>query len=41
VRFQAGRGAPEKAGFETLIDWTTHADPGIYTFGHGRVYENL
>lgn len=38
VRFQAGRGAPEKAVFETLADWTTHADPGIKYFSGTATY---
>jgi hypothetical protein len=38
VSFQAGRGAPEKAVFETLADWTTHADPGIKYFSGTATY---
>ena len=32
VQFQAGRKAPEQATFDTLIDWSQHADPGIRYF---------
>ena len=38
VSFQSGRGAPEKAMFETLIDWTKHADPGIKYFSGTATY---
>ena len=38
VRFQAGRGAPEKAVFDALIDWTKHADSGIKHFSGTATY---
>ena len=38
VTFQSGRGAPEKAVFEALIDWTKHADPGIKYFSGTATY---
>ena len=38
VSFQAGRGAPETAVFESLIDWTKHADSGIKYFSGTAVY---
>ena len=39
VTFQAGRGAPEKAVFATLIDWSTHTDPGIRYFSGTATYQ--
>lgn len=41
VRFQAGRGAPERAVFETLVDWTEHADSGIRHFSGTAVYRKV
>ena len=38
VAFQPGRGAPEKAVFETLVDWTTHAENGIKYFSGTATY---
>jgi len=38
VSFQAGRGAPAKAAFETLADWTAQADPGIKYFSGTATY---
>ena len=38
VTFQAGRGAPESAVFESLIDWTKHADSGIKYFSGTAAY---
>ena len=38
MRFQAGRGAPEKAVFQTLVDWTKHADSGIKYFSGTATY---
>jgi len=32
VAFQAGRKAPDQAIFDTLSDWSLHADPGIRYF---------
>ena len=41
VRFQTGRGAPEKAVFESLIDWTKHADTGIKYFSGTAAYRKM
>jgi hypothetical protein len=38
VRFQAGRGAPDKAVFPALVDWTKHADSGIKYFSGTATY---
>jgi len=38
VQFQAGRGAPEKAVFPTLVDWTKHADSGVKYFSGTATY---
>ncbi len=38
VSFQAGRGAPEKAVFESLMDWTKHAESGIKYFSGTATY---
>jgi hypothetical protein len=38
VSFQAGRGAPEKAVFDPLIDWSKHADEGIRHFSGTATY---
>ncbi len=38
VSFQAGRGAPEKAVFDTLTDWSKHADNGIKFFSGTATY---
>ena len=39
VQFQQGRGAPEKAQFDTLISWEKHPDPGIRYFSGTATYE--
>lgn len=38
VTFQSGRGAPAKAVFDSLIDWTAHSDPGIKSFSGTATY---
>jgi len=38
VSFQVGRGAPEKAVFGTLADWSTHSDAGIKYFSGTGTY---
>jgi len=38
VSFQAGRGAPDKAVFETLIDWTKRPEDGIKYFSGTATY---
>jgi len=38
VRFQSGRGAPESAVFDPLIDWGKHADEGIRHFSGTATY---
>ncbi len=38
VRFQAGRGAPERVVFEKLIDWTEHPEGGIKHFSGTATY---
>lgn len=38
VRFTDGRGAPESAGFDALIDWTTSGDPGIRAYSGAARY---
>lgn len=38
VAFEPDRGAPATAVFEKLIDWTTHADPGIRHFSGRGTY---
>jgi len=38
VSFQAGRGAPEQAVFETLIDWAKHGEAGIKHFSGTATY---
>jgi hypothetical protein len=38
VRFAPGWGAPERATFEQLVDWTKHADAGIRYFSGPAVY---
>jgi hypothetical protein len=38
VSFQAGRGAPERAVFDGLIDWSRHADGGIKHFSGTAIY---
>ena len=38
LRFQAGRGAPEKVALERLISWTDHPDPGVRYFSGTAVY---
>ncbi|MBI3852838.1 MAG: glycosyl hydrolase [Verrucomicrobia bacterium] len=40
VRFQPGRGAPEQPSFETLADWSKHADPGVKYFSGMATYRN-
>jgi hypothetical protein len=39
VRFQSGRGAPERATFADLRSWSTNADPGIKFFSGTASYE--
>jgi hypothetical protein len=39
VRFQPGRGAPERATFTELISWTVHSDPRIKYFAGTASYE--
>jgi hypothetical protein len=42
VRFQPGRGAPERAGFESLSPWNESADPGVrYFSGTGAYVKTL
>ena len=38
VRFQAGRGAPEKISLEALTDWSKHADAGVKFFSGLATY---
>ena len=38
VTFQPGRGAPEKAVFDTLVDWTTRPEAGIKYFSGTATY---
>jgi hypothetical protein len=38
VRFQPGRGAPESLTFDTLSDWSKHADPGVKYFSGTATY---
>jgi hypothetical protein len=38
VSFTAGRGAPEKTAFDSLIDWTKHAEEGIRHYSGTAVY---
>jgi hypothetical protein len=38
VAFQAGRGAPATAKFDTLISWSGHTDPGIKYFSGTATY---
>lgn len=38
VSFMPGRGAPEKAVFDTLIDWAQHTDKGIKYFSGTATY---
>src|SRR5208337_1948474 len=38
VRFQPNRGAPEKAAFDSLIDWSKSSDPGIKYFSGVATY---
>ena len=38
VRFQAGRGAPERAEFSKLTDWAKHPDEGIRYFSGTATY---
>lgn len=39
VKFQPGRGAPERLAFERLSDWSQHADPGIKYFSGVATYQ--
>jgi len=38
VRFQPGRGAPEKIVMEELLDWSKHPDPGVKYFSGQATY---
>ena len=38
VRFQPGRGAPEKITMEDLLDWSKHSDPGVKYFSGQATY---
>jgi len=38
VAFEPGQGAPERATFDGLIDWSKHPDPGIRHFSGEAVY---
>ena len=38
VKFQAGRGAPESATFEKLVDWSKHEEPEIRYFSGTATY---
>jgi len=38
VRFQPGRGAPEKIVLEELLDWSKHPDPGVRYFSGMATY---
>jgi hypothetical protein len=38
VRFEPGRGAPEKIAIEELLDWSKHSDPGVKYFSGRAVY---
>ena len=38
VRFEADRGAPPAARFDTLMDWSKSADPGIRFFSGAATY---
>jgi hypothetical protein len=38
LTFPPGRGAPERVTLETLVDWTSHADPGIRHFSGTATY---
>jgi len=38
VRFQAGRGAPEKITMDRLADWSQHPEPGVKYFSGQAVY---
>jgi len=38
VRFQPGRGAPERITMDTLISWTAHSEPGVKYFSGTASY---
>jgi hypothetical protein len=38
VRFQPGRGAPERITLEQLADWSEHGDPGVRHFSGVATY---
>jgi len=38
VRFEAGRGAPEKIMLDELLDWSKHPDPGVKHFSGQATY---
>jgi hypothetical protein len=38
VRFQAGRGAPERVSFDSLASWSANADPGVKYFSGTATY---
>lgn len=38
VQFQSGRGAPAAVGFDSLVSWAEHTDPGIRYFSGTATY---
>ncbi len=38
VKFQPGRGAPERVVFEKLVSWTEHSNPGVRYFSGTATY---
>jgi len=38
VRFQPGRGAPERVTLDRLLSWSAHPDPGVKYFSGAAVY---
>lgn len=38
VRFQPGRGAPERITFDQLVDWSKHPDAGVRYFSGAATY---
>jgi hypothetical protein len=41
VRFQPGRGAPKELTFDTLVDWSKHADAGVKLFSGVAAYRKV